>query len=221
VAELLQLEQRPHDSRQSVEGRPRARLTYPTAGLQVPQLKVPVVPAPGDKLPFLPQRPLAVPGDQDRHLARRHGHAGHGNHNGHMIAGQRYGEATSVEHPFEVTAVSSYRSRTPEIPAGLTLPHNPGNPLDPRNPAIFMLGTRPTGRGTEIAEMAPACCHHGHVLAYPYVTCGWTPCGCGGHSHWICHHPVEGGSRCGDEVLWPPRNADCHKIGNYGTRSGG
>lgn len=113
----------------------------------------------------------------------------------------------------------AYRRTTPEIPAGLTVPHDPTNPRDPRNPGIFQLGTEPTGRGTEIREIDPDCCPNGHSLTYPYVTRGWTPCACRGHRHWTCWHPA-GNGRCFAEVHWPPVGPDCHQPRNYGARSG-
>lgn len=119
------------------------------------------------------------------------------------------GRTDQTEHKFE----------EPTVPQpGQILPPDPDNLLDPRNTNLFHLGTVTTGHGTEIAELEPACCHHGHLLKPPYVTVGWQPCTCGGHRDWRCWHPVDG-HRCDDTVLWPPLGDTCRAPGGYGTRN--
>jgi hypothetical protein len=103
-----------------------------------------------------------------------------------------------------------------------TLDPFPTNPLDPRNGDVFKLGSVPTGNGTEVRELDPVCCHHGHPLNPGTCTRGWQPCGCGGHRTWRCWHTLDNqldGQLCGDVVLWPPRGEQCTPVGGYGTGS--
>jgi hypothetical protein len=118
-------------------------------------------------------------------------------------------------------AMAAYPGRTDETEQAF---EETSMSRDPRHPD-FALGTIPTGNGTEVRELDPVCCHHGHPLRPGVSTRGWQPCGSDnhrGHRTWHCGHPADegDGQRCGDVVQWPPASDACTPVGGYGTGGG-